>query len=89
MSLLLLSLFAGCGTDTIDIVFGQDPAKSVTPPDTAADTGADTDLDVDADGDGYTPGDNDCDDADATVNPDAEEVADGVDNDCVGGDAPC
>ena len=36
---------------------------------------------VDADGDGFTS-DADCDDADPAVNPDAQEVCDGVDNDC-------
>ena len=38
---------------------------------------------VDADGDGYTS-DLDCDDRDATINRDAAEVCDGVDNDCDG-----
>ncbi|MCB9746210.1 MAG: hypothetical protein H6740_26775 [Alphaproteobacteria bacterium] len=36
---------------------------------------------VDADGDGFTE-DEDCDDGDAAVNPDAAEVCDGVDNNC-------
>jgi len=36
----------------------------------------------DADGDGYTTDDGDCDDADAAINPDAEELCDGIDNDC-------
>ena len=37
----------------------------------------------DIDGDGYY-GDVDCDDDDATINPGAEDVCDGVDNDCDG-----
>ena len=36
---------------------------------------------VDADGDGYTT-DTDCDDDDASVHPDADELCDGIDNDC-------
>jgi hypothetical protein len=41
------------------------------------------DSGVDADLDGFMVSDGDCDDADATVNPDAAEVCDdGVDNDC-------
>ena len=43
-------------------------------------------VDVDEDGDGYTEAMGDCDDADASVNPGAEEVwYDGVDQDCDGG----
>ncbi len=38
----------------------------------------------DRDGDGFTPDDGDCDDESALVHPDAEEVCDGVDNDCNG-----
>ncbi|MCB9741288.1 MAG: putative metal-binding motif-containing protein [Alphaproteobacteria bacterium] len=50
--------------------------------DPADDSGSDdTGAPVDADGDGFTAAE-DCDDDDATVNPDAVEVCDGVDNNC-------
>jgi len=49
------------------------------------DTGALVDEDpvVDADADGYTA-DEDCDDANSVVHPGAEEICDGVDNNCDG-----
>ncbi|MSQ04199.1 MAG: hypothetical protein EXR71_20310 [Myxococcales bacterium] len=39
---------------------------------------------VDEDGDGLTEDDGDCDDTDASINPDASDPWDGVDNDCDG-----
>ncbi len=45
--------------------------------------GSDTDLPVDADGDGTLEAE-DCDDGDATIYPGADELCDGVDNDCDG-----
>jgi hypothetical protein len=42
---------------------------------------------IDADGDGYFDGDDDCDDGDPDVNPDAEETpGDGIDSNCDGED---
>jgi hypothetical protein len=38
----------------------------------------------DGDGDGYGPCFQDCDDADPEINAGAEEVCDGIDNDCTG-----
>ena len=39
---------------------------------------------IDSDNDGFTPDEGDCDDYDPDVNPDAEEVCDGIDNNCDG-----
>jgi hypothetical protein len=44
----------------------------------------DDDSSPDQDGDGWTLQDGDCDDAEATVFPGAEEICDGLDNDCDG-----
>lgn len=47
------------------------------------DGGDDTTTEVDEDGDGYTLGEGDCNDGDATINPGAtESCTDGIDNDC-------
>lgn len=48
---------------------------------------AETGRDTDDDGDGYTVGEGDCDDADASVHPGAEETFDdGTDSNCDGED---
>ena len=39
---------------------------------------------VDNDGDGYTETEGDCDDTDSSIYPDAEEFANGIDDDCDG-----
>ena len=57
-----------------------DPVESGQVVDTGSDTAAGP---VDADGDGFSA-DEDCDDSDAAVNPDAEESCNGVDDDCDG-----
>ncbi|MFV8755403.1 CotH kinase family protein [Nannocystaceae bacterium ST9] len=41
-------------------------------------------VEPDADDDGYGPCFQDCDESDPAINPDAEEVCDGVDDDCTG-----
>lgn len=55
------------------------------------DTGSDTDpvdtstpQEGDTDGDGFTPEQGDCDDSDASVNPDASEAENGIDDNCNG-----
>ena len=39
---------------------------------------------VDQDGDGYTVNDGDCDDGEPMVHPGADEICDGIDNNCDG-----
>jgi hypothetical protein len=69
--MLLLSTLLACSgrDDAVDAVDATDAA------------GDDDDAEIDDDGDGFTA-DEDCDDGDPDVNPDADEVLDGIDNDC-------
>ncbi len=60
-------------------------ADTDTDTDTDADTDTDTDTDpasIDGDLDGFTPSEGDCDDADASVHPAADERCNDIDDDC-------
>lgn len=103
LSLVSVAAFT-IGCQSAEDTSGSPPAPDAEePPD---DTGPDTTDDsgliddtappddsgvevIDADGDGYDA-DSDCDDADPSVNPGADEVCEnGVDDDCDGADANC
>jgi hypothetical protein len=80
--------FAVSFSGTLSLLFvlackddGLPPEETALPPgDSAAD---DSGEPVDADGDGV-PASEDCDDNDAAVSPSAEELCDGIDNNCDG-----
>ena len=91
LTLMALSVcLVACPPGTKDSAISPEDSSPEGDSDVDADSDADSDADtdteppVDGDGDGYTEDDGDCDDADATVNPGASEVCDGVDNDCDG-----
>ncbi len=98
MRFFLLIPFVACSSSKLSTPMGDDipggdadtDADSDSDTDTDADTDTDSDADTDtdtepdpdADGDGF-PGVVDCDDADASVHPNAPETC-GADNDCDG-----
>jgi hypothetical protein len=82
--LMGLVLVAGPGCDGPTAIYGV--------PDTSAQAEygvADTGRFEDDDGDGWTEAEGDCNDADATIHPDAVETAgDAIDSNCDGRDDP-
>ena len=89
MRKLLLCLITGCNFAASSKVENEDTAFESTDEDTeTADTEENTDepdpdpLTIDDDEDGYTENQGDCDDASAEVFPGAEDVCDGISNDC-------
>ena len=71
----------GTGTDGTDGTDDADGTDGTDGTDDGTDGGDDGTEAVDADGDGAAS-DVDCDDADPAVHPGAEELVDGIDNDC-------
>ena len=80
--ILAALLLAACGDKEAGTV-------ESAPPDTGEGSGEGSEVEdtatviVDEDGDGYGP-DEDCDDEDPSINPDANEWCDGLDNNCDG-----
>lgn len=68
-------------SDTVEDTRSTSAGPYVYPRVNVNDALTDFDFDPDADGDGF-PYDQDCNNSDAAVNPDATEVCNGVDDDC-------
>ena len=86
-ALLAMLLMVGCDSchdDDDDDVIDTGGLSDTCYLDADGDGFGDSSATGDCDASGYVADGGDCDDADASVNPDAEEVCDGVDNDCSG-----
>jgi hypothetical protein len=75
------------GGDCNDFDSGAWPGAPETS-DSPADRNCDGVFGEDVDGDGWRVEDGDCDDGDALIHPDADEICDGSDSDCDGTVAP-
>lgn len=85
---LLVNKFIALALFVIGCVHTNEPVENnngvdtdAVPVDTASEIVTVVDEEIDADLDGFTA-DQDCDDTDPSVHPDAEEVCDEIDNDC-------